>query len=116
MSNSKDFVQNQFKKWKHAASQLISSETSGEPLDESLFVELEPDYYERCRQLAEARNTTVSAVVHYMLKQQFALQSHDRPIKSNIEQLERNPLLALDGLTGRRKNRETGGDESREFA
>ncbi|TMV50068.1 hypothetical protein FE783_10920 [Paenibacillus mesophilus] len=105
MSSSKQFMHNQFKKWKEAATQFIGHDSDGD-LDQtadSPIVELEPDYYERCRQLAEARNTTVAAVVHYMLKQQLALRGPERMYKSNIEQIERNPLLALDALTGRRR-------------
>ncbi|GAA3406345.1 hypothetical protein ACFFNY_23805 [Paenibacillus hodogayensis] len=97
-------LQNQFKKWKHAATQLIANENDGSPSDESPVVELEPEYYERCRQLAEARNTTVSGVVHYMLKQQFALRGQERIVKPDPALLESNPLLSLDGLTGRRRS------------
>lgn len=115
MSSSKYFVQNHFKKWKQAASQFISNESDDESLDESSVIELEPEYYEKCRQIAEARHTTVAAVVHYMLKQQLALHGKERTIKGNIEQLESNPLLALDGLTGRKRNWEPEAAED-EFA
>jgi hypothetical protein len=105
LSSSKQFVHNQFKKWKDAATQFIGhdGDEDTDQAAESSIIELEPDYYERCRRLAEARNTTVSAVVHYMLKQQLALRGQERMYKSNIEQIERNPLLALDALTGRRR-------------
>lgn len=106
MSSSKQFVHNQFKKWKDAATQLIGHDNDGEfdSSAESPIVELEPGYYERCRQLAEARHTTVSAVVHYLLKQQLALNGQDRVFKSNqVDLIESNPLLALDALTGRRR-------------
>lgn len=104
MSSSRDFMQNQLKKWKNAATQLIANDNEGETPDETSLVELEPEYAEKCRQLAAARNTTVSAVVHYMLKQQLALNGQTRLLKANAEQLESNPLLALDALTGRRSS------------
>ncbi|TNJ63831.1 hypothetical protein FE784_23430 [Paenibacillus hemerocallicola] len=106
MSNSKHFVHNQFKKWKDAATQFIGHENDGEnePSAESPVIELEPEYYERCRQLAESRNTTVAAVVHYLLKQQLALKGQERIFKTNIDLIESNPLLALDALTGRRRS------------
>ena len=110
MSNSKDFMQNQLKKWKDAANQFIGHDNQDgahEPLDESLTVELQPEYYEKCRQLAEAQNTSVAAVVHYLLKQQLLLKGQERIAKVNTLQIESNPLLALDGLTGRRPNRES---------
>ncbi|WP_159882192.1 hypothetical protein [Paenibacillus puerhi] len=103
MNNSKDFVQSQFKKWKSAASSLISSE-EGDAQD--TMVELEPEYYEKCRQLASAQNTTVASVVHYILEQQFAVRAGERIYQASVEQIEKNPLLALDGLTGRRDKRE----------
>jgi len=102
MSNSKLFMQNQLRKWKDAASQLIASEHEEEIVGQAMAVELAPDYYERCRKLAEAQNTTVTAVVHYMLKQQLALQGEDHAFKTTAVQLENNPLLALDALTGRK--------------
>ncbi|SDD42723.1 hypothetical protein SAMN02799630_03467 [Paenibacillus sp. UNCCL117] len=100
MNNSKDFVQSQFKKWKSAASSLILNEEGG---TEHTMVELEPEYYEKCRQLAEAQNTTIASVVHYILEQQFAVRAGERLHQASAMQLEKNPLLALDGLTGRRE-------------
>jgi hypothetical protein len=111
MNNSKDFVQSQFKKWKSAASSLISNED--EPV-ESTIVELEPEYYQKCRQLAEAQNTTVASVVHYILEQQFAVRASERIYQASVEQVEKNPLLALDGLTGKRDRREPKTWDSRE--
>ncbi|RKN84282.1 hypothetical protein [Paenibacillus ginsengarvi] len=113
--------QDQIKKWKDAASQFISNEerdNDAEPNEYASVIELEPEYYERCRQLAEIRGTSVNAVVHYMLGQQFALQSKERKLKSNIGQIESNPLLALDGLTGRKTSRDSREQEAigHEFA
>ncbi|MDF2716798.1 MAG: hypothetical protein K0R28_3723 [Paenibacillus sp.] len=106
MSSSKQFVHNQFKKWKDAATQFIGHETDGEieSSAESPVIELEPEYYERCRQLAESQNTTVAAVVHYLLKQQLALKGQERVFKTNIDLIECNPLLALDALTRHRRH------------
>jgi len=109
MSSSKDFMHNQLKKWKDAANQFIGHDQDGTremPDDAITAVELQPEYYEKCRQLAEAQNTSVSAVVHYLLKQQLLLRGQERIAKVNSLQIENNPLLALDGLTGRRQSRD----------
>lgn len=112
MSNSKDFMQNQLKKWKNAAAQFISSEEA--ITKEATVIELEPEYEEKCRQLAESQHTTVTAVVHYILEQHFALRNNDRVFQATPLQIEKNPLLALDGLTGRRgiqASEEVAGDD-----
>lgn len=70
---------------------------------DSHAIELEPEYYERCRQMAEAQNTTVSAVVHYMIEQYFAVGSHKSLFQATAEQKETNPLLQLDALTKRKE-------------
>ncbi|MHC2206866.1 hypothetical protein ACVLD2_001049 [Paenibacillus sp. PvR052] len=93
-------MQNQLKKWKSAAAGLISSE--GEVM-ETHAIELEPEYYEKCRQMAEAQNTTVSAVVHYMIEQYFAVGSHKSLYQATAEQKDKNPLLQLDALTKRKE-------------
>ncbi|MEK8132782.1 hypothetical protein WMW72_33370 [Paenibacillus filicis] len=111
MNNSKDFVQSQFKKWKSAASSLILNEDGA---DEGTLVELEPEYYQKCRQLAEAQNTTVASVVHYILEQQFAIRAGERIYQASVEQVEKNPLLALDGLTGKRDRRDQRDSRERE--
>lgn len=102
MNVSKQFVHTRLQKWKNVASQWISDEADNGPDTVGPNVELEPDMFERCRQLAEARGTTVSSVVHYMLKQQLALRGQERLVRPSAEMLERNPLLALDGLAGQR--------------
>lgn len=104
MSSSKEFMQSQLRKWKSAASQLISTE--GEAV-ETAAIELEPEVYDKCRRMAEAEQTTVSAVVHYMIDQYFAVRSHEMTFQATMEQKEKNPLLQLDSLT-KRKERYTG--------
>ncbi|MGF9710956.1 hypothetical protein [Paenibacillus naphthalenovorans] len=99
MNNSKDFVKNQLNKWKNAAAGLLSS--GGEAMD-THAVELEPEYYEKCRQMAEVQNTTVSAVVHYMIEQYFAGRSQDTLFQTTADQKDKNPLLQLDALIRRK--------------
>lgn len=105
MSNSKQFVHNQFKKWKDAASQFIGQDSDTERDDRSVdtSVQLQPEYYEKLQQLAELRHTTVTAVVHDLLRQQLVLKSRERLHRLPAEHVESNPLLALDALTGRRQ-------------
>ena len=98
VNNSRQFVQGQLRRWKSAASQLISS---GEPIYESENVELEADLYDKCKQMAEAEHTTVSSVVHYILEQYFAGRSHEMMVQATMEQKEKNPLLQLDALVKR---------------
>lgn len=69
---------------------------------ETYTIELEPEYYEKCRQMAEAQNTTVSAAVHYMIEQYFAGRTHETLFQATVEQKDRNPLLQLDALTKRK--------------
>ncbi|MCZ8520694.1 MULTISPECIES: hypothetical protein [Paenibacillus] len=103
MSNSKDMLQSKLKAWKSAASSLISS-PEGET-EESRIIELEPEYFEKCREMAEAQHTTVSGAVHYMIEQFFAVRSHEMMFQATVEQKEKNPLLQLDALTKRRDRR-----------
>ncbi|MFC6228343.1 hypothetical protein ACFQI7_11040 [Paenibacillus allorhizosphaerae] len=107
MSNSKQFMQGQLRRWKSAASQLISS---GEPTYELENLELENDIYDKCKQMAEAEQTTVSAVVHYILEQYFAGRSHELMVQATMEQKEKNPLLQLDALV--KRNEKFRGEES----
>ncbi|AEI41181.1 hypothetical protein [Paenibacillus mucilaginosus] len=104
MSNSKDLLQSKLKAWKSAATSLISS-PEGETEINSHVIELEPEYYEKCRQMAEAQHTTVSGAVHYMIEQFFAVRSHEVMFQATVEQKEKNPLLQLDALTKRRDRR-----------
>ncbi len=101
------------KKWKSAATQFISAEEN-QTHEEATLIELEPEYAEKCRQLAEIQHTTVASVVHYILEQHFALRSHERVFQASPLQLEKNPLLALDGLTVSRQtsaSREVAADD-----
>ncbi|MCZ8516765.1 hypothetical protein O9H85_31260 [Paenibacillus filicis] len=104
MSSSKTLLQNQLRKWKSAASQLITSE---EIEADDNRIELEPSSYAICKRLAEAQGTTVNAVVHYMIEQYASSRPQDSMFQATLEQRDRNPLLQLDGLTKHgEKNRE----------
>ncbi|UUZ79602.1 hypothetical protein LJK88_31400 [Paenibacillus sp. P26] len=98
MSNSRQILQSQLKKWKSAASQLITSEEGEE---ETSVVELEPSSYAICKRMAEAQGTTVSAVVHYMIEQYASVRPQESMFQATLEQREKNPLLQLDALTKR---------------
>jgi hypothetical protein len=110
VTSSKQFMQGQLKKWKSAASQLISSD---EQTYEPTNVELETDFYQKCVQMAEAEQTTVSAIVHYILEQYFAGRSHEMMVQATLEQKEKNPMLQLDALA-KRKERYQGEEEAYE--
>lgn len=95
MSNYKRYFQSQLERVKSTASQFIQVK------EDERMVELEPEAYERIRQWAADRHTTVQAVVNDMLDRFLTSQQPDsvRPIAQ--ERQERNPLLRLDGLCGR---------------
>jgi hypothetical protein len=95
MSSYKKYFQHQLERVKSTASQLIQSK------EDERVMELEPEAYERLRQWAADRHTTVQALVNDMIDRYLSSQQPEsiRPIAQ--ERLERNPLLRLDGLCGR---------------
>lgn len=110
LSQSKHLLHNQFKRWKNAASQLISTE---EEDGYSHVVELEPAAYALCKRMAEAQETSVSAVVHYLIEQQSTGRSHESMFQASLEQRERNPLLQLDAMTRHSRSRKEEEDDVR---
>ncbi|TVY11461.1 hypothetical protein [Paenibacillus cremeus] len=109
--SSPRFIQNQWSKWKTAASQLISTESKESYDDEVMELDLEPEFYQKCLQMAKAEQTSVSAVVHYILEQYFTGRSNEKLVQATMEQKERNPLLQLDALVKRSERRM--GEEAR---
>lgn len=95
MSNYKRYFQSQLEKVKSTASQFIQVK------EDERTVELEPEAYERLRQWAAERHTSVQAVVNDIMDRFLSSRQPDsiRPISP--ERQERNPLLLLDGLCGR---------------
>jgi hypothetical protein len=106
MENSKHRLQSRLEQWKSAASQLIS----GSETQEEATIELDPVMLEKCQRQAHEQHTTVSAVIHNILEQYWSninTESKQPPISR--DQLERNPLLYLDGLS-KRNFQSYGGD------
>jgi hypothetical protein len=96
MSITKQLLHNKLERWKHAANQLISGTE-----EDVQSIELAPDTIEKCRLLAEERNTTVNEVVNSILEQHWQNKGMELTIPISREQLERNPLFLLDSLTSR---------------
>ncbi|MDF2963550.1 MAG: hypothetical protein K0S39_5285 [Paenibacillus sp.] len=96
MSTTKQVWQKQLERWKHKANHFISG--TGE-IDES--VELSPVMLEKCREMAEAGNTTVDEVVHQILEQYWLQRDNELSTPISREHLERNPLFQLDALAQR---------------
>lgn len=98
MDNAKHKLQNRFAQWKTAATQLISGP---EETEEATVLDLDPVLLDKCQHQANEQQTTVSAVINDIL-QQYWNQARSQPQQViSREQMERNPLLYLDGLSKR---------------
>jgi hypothetical protein len=106
MDNTKQKLHGRLEQWKTAASQLLSGSQEKE---EAIELDLDPVMLDKCQLHAIEQQTTVSAVINHILEQHWS-QATSRPQQViSREQLERNPLLYLDGLSKRDFNR-FGGD------
>jgi hypothetical protein len=64
-------------------------------------IELDPVLLEKCKQLADAEDTTLNDVVHHILEQYWNQRTNELSIPISREHIERNPLFLLDSLTER---------------
>ncbi|NHN30580.1 hypothetical protein [Paenibacillus agricola] len=102
MDTAKHKMQNRFEQWKTAASQLISGSQS-EPgeTDEATVLDLDPGLLDQCQLQADKQHTTVSTVINHILHQYWSETHSIAKQAIPRDQLERNPLLYLDGLSKR---------------
>ncbi|KRF43767.1 hypothetical protein [Paenibacillus sp. Soil787] len=93
-NNYKRFIQNQFEKAKSSASEFISSRSEEQ---EEGTIELNPQYYDQLKAIADMQHTTVQEIVNGIIVKHLA----GAPYKStpiSVDQKEDNPLLYLDGI------------------
>ncbi|WP_141501545.1 hypothetical protein [Paenibacillus luteus] len=94
VNNYKRFIQNQFEKAKSTASEFISSKR--EEQAEST-IELNAQYYNELKSIADKQQTTVQAIVNGIIVQYLA-SIPDEKNTISVDQKEDNPLLYLDGI------------------
>lgn len=93
-NNYKRFIQNQFQKAKSTASEFISSRSEEQ---EEGTIELNPQYYDELKAIADMQHTTVQTIVNGIIVQYLASAPYEStPI--SVDQKEDNPLLYLDGI------------------
>ncbi|WP_079909297.1 hypothetical protein [Paenibacillus sp. 32352] len=101
MGNAKRLLQRRLDQWKNAATQFIAGP---EEVEEEPSLELDPELLAKCRQMADAQQVTVSEIVNQIVEQYWTLKSNELLVPISREQLARNPLLYLDGLSERSIN------------
>ncbi|WP_010272644.1 hypothetical protein [Paenibacillus senegalensis] len=102
MDKFKKYVETQFDRVKRSASQLVSEPDSSSSIDEEPSIELDPRVYELLRQKAERENTTIQALFHRAVQLLLEDKETEERIPVSAEQIQRNPLLSLDGLTAKK--------------
>ncbi|WP_040950478.1 hypothetical protein [Gorillibacterium massiliense] len=83
-------------KLKHSANQLIGPREDEEP---DRKIELEERDFALLMTWAERKNTDVKTLVDEAVRQYITARTSDKLAPIPEERKERNPLLALDGLT-----------------
>jgi hypothetical protein len=106
MENTKRKLQNRFEQWKATATQLISGP---EEKEEATVLDLDPALLDKCQNQADKQQTTISAVINDILQMHWKQADPLHLQAITREQLERNPLLYLDGLS-KRDFKQHGGD------
>ncbi|MCR8631720.1 hypothetical protein [Paenibacillus radicis (ex Xue et al. 2023)] len=96
MSTTKRVWQKQLEHWKHKANHLISGT---EEIDER--IELSPVMLEKCKVLAEDKQTTVDDVVQQILEQYWLQRTNELSTPISREHIDRNPIFLLDALAHR---------------
>jgi hypothetical protein len=92
VANYKNFIQNQLKKAKSTASELISSRDED---DDTL--QLDAEAYDELKKMADLQHTSVQAIAHGIIDQYLeSVAYNSTPI--SVEQKEDNPLLYLDAI------------------
>lgn len=100
MDKLKKYMENQFDRVKRSASNFVS-ESEEEQLEEDPSVELDPRIYEKLRQKAELEHTTIQALINRAVQRLLEDREPEAKILVSEEQIQRNPLLSLDGLTAK---------------
>ncbi|MFD0679861.1 MULTISPECIES: hypothetical protein [unclassified Paenibacillus] len=96
MSTTKRVWQKKLEHWKHKANHLISGT---EEIDER--IELSPVILEKCKVLAEDKQTTVDDVVQQILEQYWLQRTNELSTPISREHIDRNPIFLLDALAHR---------------
>lgn len=102
MDKFKKYMESQIDRVKRSASQFVAEPDSASSMEEEPSIELDPRVYELLRKKAERENTTIQALFHRAVQLLLEDKEAEERVPVSEEQIQRNPLLSLDGLTAKK--------------